>query len=1315
MIQTIADSGSTDLLIRANDIPQGTSIQKQSEFQVQLPNGNMIKSIGTTSIELPNSQVKLTAHIFDHTTLGTSLLSISQLSQQGCTTTFDNTSVIVRDQHGTIILRGTKAPHENLWRVPIPSPPSTASASPDLPSANLAIHNTTHAEYVKFTHATFGSPPTSALYKAVRNGWLHNFPRITAKMISRNDPNAIATAVGHLDRVRQGQYSTAASNTPPQPSLPLNMNDSSPNSEPYGTDETDRVSEDEYYDVYTKLVAAADINHSDLTGRFPTTSRRGNKYVLVSVWNGYVHMEPQASRADTEYLKAFTATITFIRRCGNQNIRIQRLDNETSTLLETYLHNAVESVQYLPPSNHRANKAERAIRDAKNHLISILATVHPDFPLAQWDELLEQAELTLNHLRPYRPNPTICAYEGLHRSKFDFLAHPIAPLGTKVLVHESPDTRGTWDPHGVAGFYIGPALTHHRAYRAFITVTQRIRISDTLAWFPEHFVMPGASPVELLHAAITDLTAALQTLATTHPGLAQSPTLAESTISATTSLRNIASLYSTTYRKPTHPAAAIVQPPAPLPIHETELALAERPAPAAEQRVPADATEPEQRVIGNNVAQEQRVIGNSSAQEQRTREAAPRELAPALDTHTHVLAAPTRDNAHWVRRSVRLNQPPAEAWAAQMAPDSPNTSYTDTDSARPPTIPLPPDLPSASVAKARPRQQRNRHRNRNPPYVNPWTAGKLGHANNANADTNPPVLNLDDTGNPLTFAKAVQGPDAASWRQAEIEEFIRLIEVTETMHAIMPHDQPAERKQDTTYYNPQCKEKIKDGVKTYRVRGTAGGDRINYPGDVSARTAEMDVVKILLQSTVSDHANWMTADIKDFYLMTPLERPEYIRIPLRQLPQAIIDRYSLQSFIHNDAILFQVNKGMYGLPQAGLLAQQRLEQHLGEHGYTQVPNVPCLYRHATNSVAFSLVVDDFGIKYKHRADAEHLLHVLRKLYEITADWEGSKYLGVTIKFDRQKHTVTLSMPGYIDKVIQRFCPTLTRGAPSPAIYTPPHYGASTQLADIDDTPPLTGAETKRVQEIIGCLLFYARAIDYTMLTAVNAIASQQSKATQRLLPDVDRLLAYAAAYPNNELVFAACDMILFIQSDASYLSRANARSVVGGIFYLGNAERPTNINGAVNAISNIIDVVVASAAEAEYAGAFINAQKGEWLRTVLAALGYPQPPTLLLCDNECAVGIANDTVKIKRSKSMDMRFHWLRDRIRQGHFIMQWRKGANNLADFFTKPLPVHQHQALMPLLVRTPIDPNNPVHSKRGRRAAAFKEQQIRARSKVH
>ena len=89
-------------------------------------------------------------------------------------------------------------------------------------------------------------------------------------------------------------------------------------------------------------------------------------------------------------------------------------------------------------------------------------------------------------------------------------------------------------------------------------------------------------------------------------------------------------------------------------------------------------------------------------------------------------------------------------------------------------------------------------------------------------------------------------------------------------------------------------------------------------------------------------------------------------------------------------------------------------------------------------------------------------------------------------------------------------------------------------------------------------------------------------------------------------------------------------------------------------------------------------------------------------DNDCAVGLANNTLKIKRSKSIDMRFHWLRDRIRQGQFEYQWRKGANNLADFFTKALPVHKHLELMPFLVHTPRDPHNIAASKHKKRGQA-------------
>ena len=182
-------------------------------------------------------------------------------------------------------------------------------------------------------------------------------------------------------------------------------------------------------------------------------------------------------------------------------------------------------------------------------------------------------------------------------------------------------------------------------------------------------------------------------------------------------------------------------------------------------------------------------------------------------------------------------------------------------------------------------------------------------------------------------------------------------------------------------------------------------------------------------------------------------------------------------------------------------------------------------------------------------------------------------------------------------------------------------------------------------------------------------------------------------------------MVLHIQSDASYLSRPLARSVAGAIFYLGNLNQPTHINGSVHTLSTIIPAVVASVAGAEYAALFLAAQEGVWLRHILQSLGYPQAATTILYDNRCAEGIALDTIKPKRSKSIDMRFHLIRDRIQQKRFIVTWRKGADDLADFFTKSLPVHVHQSFMPLLVHVPPAPSAALLSSSAARAAKWKK----------
>jgi hypothetical protein len=165
-------------------------------------------------------------------------------------------------------------------------------------------------------------------------------------------------------------------------------------------------------------------------------------------------------------------------------------------------------------------------------------------------------------------------------------------------------------------------------------------------------------------------------------------------------------------------------------------------------------------------------------------------------------------------------------------------------------------------------------------------------------------------------------------------------------------------------------------------------------------------------------------------------------------------------------------------------------------------------------------------------------------------------------------------------------------------------------------------------------------------------------------------------------------MCLHIHSDASYLSEKQARSRAGGIFFLSTQpEDPTASpkpdavpppqNGAIHVLSSIMKSVLSSATEAELGALFYNAKDGAMLRNVLEEMGHPQPPTPIQTDNACASGIVNDTVKQRRSKAIDMRFYWIRDRVNQGQFIVHWRRGVDNLADYFTKHHSPSHHRLM--------------------------------------
>jgi hypothetical protein len=217
---------------------------------------------------------------------------------------------------------------------------------------------------------------------------------------------------------------------------------------------------------------------------------------------------------------------------------------------------------------------------------------------------------------------------------------------------------------------------------------------------------------------------------------------------------------------------------------------------------------------------------------------------------------------------------------------------------------------------------------------------------------------------------------------------------------------------------------------------------------------------------------------------------------------------------------------------------------------------------------------------------------------------------------------------------------------------------------------------------LGIFNWYLRVTDPTFMVWWSQLGSEQAHATKQTVDSVEYVLNYLYNYPDAHLVFYASDMKLHGESDAFYNSEPGATSRAGGTFFLGKRTE-TFVNGPLDQILVRIDAVCFFAAEAEYASIFLNARKATVLRQTLFDMGYPQPPTPLSVDNKCAEGLANDTVKRRRSKAIDMRFHWIRNRVRQGQFIITWSPGATNLADFLTKNLPTKQFQFMRLFFVR--------------------------------
>jgi hypothetical protein len=235
-----------------------------------------------------------------------------------------------------------------------------------------------------------------------------------------------------------------------------------------------------------------------------------------------------------------------------------------------------------------------------------------------------------------------------------------------------------------------------------------------------------------------------------------------------------------------------------------------------------------------------------------------------------------------------------------------------------------------------------------------------------------------------------------TWYRAAVNDFRRLaqgvggrIEGSNTIFFIPSSDVPRNK---TVTYGRFVVDVRPNKEEVHRVRLTVGRNLIKHDGDVSTRSADLTTSKCLWNRVIStEGAKYMCLDVRNFYLGTPMEDFEYLRIPIKRTPLEIITHYNLLPLVSDGHIYIEVQKGMYGLPQAGILANHLLAKRLAPHEYLQTKTTPGLWAHDTLTVTFSLVLDDVGVKYEGMANANHLIAALEHHYTVSKDWTGGLY------------------------------------------------------------------------------------------------------------------------------------------------------------------------------------------------------------------------------------------------------------------------------------------------------------------------------------
>lgn len=514
---------------------------------------------------------------------------------------------------------------------------------------------------------------------------------------------------------------------------------------------------------------------------------------------------------------------------------------------------------------------------------------------------------------------------------------------------------------------------------------------------------------------------------------------------------------------------------------------------------------------------------------------------------------------------------------------------------------------------------------------------------------------LADADSPQTLQDVMKREDWPQWKEAMDKEMNQL----DKLGTYTVTDLPSGRKPVGCRWVFAIKHDANGNVIKYKARLVAQGFS-QIPGQdffaTHAPVMRLETFRLIVSIAAHYDLELHQVDVIGAYLNSPLQEDIY----MRQAP----------GYEDGTSRVYHLHKALYGLKQAGRAWRMELDRVLLESlGFTRSQSDPCLYHRSTDN-DLSLIgthVDDCLVASTDLASVNKLKSILRKYFDITDLGEATLFVGIQILRNRAEHTISICQTGYLDTVITRFgmdtCNPVSTPLDASSILTPSESDEDL-LTDIP------------YQAVVGSLMYAAIGTRPDIAFAVQTLSQFNSAHTAAHWTAAKHVLRYLKGTRTLSITYGKTrDFVIKGYSDADWgQNRADRRSISGYAFLLGG--------GIVSWSSKKQSTVALSTMEAEYVALAHATKEALWFRSILGELGLgTNDATIIATDNLAAISFAQDHQFHGRSKHIDIRHYFVRERILDGTILVPHCSSEENVADNLTKALARIKHREQLALM----------------------------------